>query len=177
MTEVQQVRCQTGCANSFLQIEIDGRTSMAILGGSLSRPSRIFLREAVVFSSSLYASLIYSILFLLFAAYPYIFHGIYGMPYSTSSLAFLPMGLGVLASYFPIFSWDRYYVRKFPPTSKRQHNAEYRRLPLVCAGGHSPGHISILACMDIVSFHPLDSANVFRGHFRDGPDVDFGINF
>ncbi|TVY45544.1 MFS transporter [Lachnellula subtilissima] len=131
----QQLRCGKDCANSFAQIELDGRTSTAILGAALSRPSRMFFGEAVVFFSSLYASLIYAILFLLFAAYPYIFHGIYGMSYSISGLAFLPMGLGVLLSYYVIFLWDSYYVRNLPTASERQCNAEYRRLPLACAGG------------------------------------------
>lgn len=131
----QSLRCSRSCKAYIAPIEEDHRSLFGIWASAVSRPSRLFFGEAVVFFSSLYASLVYSILFLLFAVYPYIFQGIYGMSYSISGLAFLPMGFGVLFSYVLVIQWDNYFAQSLPTASSMRSTIEFRRLPLACAGG------------------------------------------
>lgn len=133
--KAQSMRCSLHCKACVAPIEVDNRRLLAIWAGATTRPCRFFFGEAVVFFSSLYASLVYGILFLLFAAYSYIFQDIYGMSYSISGLAFLPMGAGVLFAYVPVALWDNYFTKRLHTASSMRSTIEFRRLPLACAGG------------------------------------------
>ncbi|KAJ4384828.1 hypothetical protein N0V86_000431 [Didymella sp. IMI 355093] len=63
----------------------------------LSRPMHMLATEPVVFFLSLYTAFAFGVLFLFFAAFPYIFmRPPYGFDTSQSGLTFLAIGLGVL---------------------------------------------------------------------------------
>ncbi|KAF1358460.1 MFS general substrate transporter [Lizonia empirigonia] len=64
---------------------------------NLFRPMHMLLTEPVVFFLSLYTAFAFGVLFLLFAAFPYIFmRPPYSFNISQSGLAFLAIGLGVV---------------------------------------------------------------------------------
>ncbi|KAJ4326248.1 hypothetical protein N0V94_000195 [Neodidymelliopsis sp. IMI 364377] len=64
---------------------------------NLFRPIHMLVTEPVVFFLSLYTAFAFGVLFLLFAAFPYIFmRPPYSFTISQSGLAFLAIGLGVL---------------------------------------------------------------------------------
>ncbi|KAF2011353.1 major facilitator superfamily protein [Aaosphaeria arxii CBS 175.79] len=102
---------------------------------STGRPLRLICSEAIVLLSSLYCALVFAILFLLFAGYPYIFHDIYGFSYATAGLAFLPMGVGTALSLPFYLLYDHYHWTETQKGKTWTQIEEYRRLPLACIGG------------------------------------------
>lgn len=60
------------------------------------RPLEMLVSEPIVVVLSLYASLVFAILFGFFEAYPVIYRGVYGMGEGTSGLAFIGIGVGLL---------------------------------------------------------------------------------
>jgi MFS family permease len=65
---------------------------------TVARPLEMFVVEPIVVVLSLYTSLVFSILFGFFEAYPVIFRGIYHMDGGVSGLTFLGIGVGLLIS-------------------------------------------------------------------------------
>ncbi|KAJ5034845.1 uncharacterized protein L3040_008114 [Drepanopeziza brunnea f. sp. 'multigermtubi'] len=118
----------------YAPIELETRDTMEIVTVTLARPIRMFFKEPIVLLSSLYLAFASAIYFLLFEAYPIIFHGIYKMNYIGAGLAFIPIAVGSILALFISMAWDGYFqhARKHhrPFTSIK----EYERVPLACLG-------------------------------------------
>ncbi|OBT60246.1 hypothetical protein VE03_10607, partial [Pseudogymnoascus sp. 23342-1-I1] len=101
----------------------------------LVRPIRMMIFELIVTATHLYLSLTYAMFYMYFQAYPLIFQGIYQMSPATSSLMFLPIGLGACISMLFFSSYDSLLrgakIQGKPWTRKE----ESRRLPLAYLGG------------------------------------------
>jgi multidrug resistance protein len=63
---------------------------------ALSRPWVLLFREPIVLLLSLYMAIIYGILYMLFAAYPFVFQNVRGWSESKGELAFLGILVGIL---------------------------------------------------------------------------------
>lgn len=61
---------------------------------ALSRPWILLLREPIVFLLSLYMTIVYGTLYMLFAAYPIVFEGVRGWNQGVGSLPFLGIMVG-----------------------------------------------------------------------------------
>lgn len=59
-------------------------------------PVRLLLLEPIVFLLTLYNAFTFSVLFAFFAAYPYVFEGVYGFNTWESGMPFLAIALGIL---------------------------------------------------------------------------------
>ncbi|OAL02054.1 MFS general substrate transporter [Phaeosphaeriaceae sp. SRC1lsM3a] len=77
------------------------------------RPFHMLFTEPVVFFFSIYTSFAFGVLFLLFAAIPYIFsHPPYSFSTSQSGLAFISVGIGVLLGVTTCILVDRTLYQK-----------------------------------------------------------------
>ncbi|KAI5196576.1 MFS general substrate transporter [Aureobasidium subglaciale] len=134
-TQAHKARCSKTCRVFVSQKDLDERSLRIILLTSIRRPLELFAAEAIVFFSSLYCALVFAILFVFFAAYPYIFRTVYGMDHRTAGLAFIPIGVGTVLSMPLCMAYDAFREKNLKDGKKWALKEEYRRLPLVCVGG------------------------------------------
>ncbi|KAF1354648.1 major facilitator superfamily domain-containing protein, partial [Delphinella strobiligena] len=79
---------------------------------TLFRPIMMLLTEPIVSVYSVYVAVNFSILFAFFAAYPYVFQGVYGSNLWQYGLTFLGIGVGVLVAAATGITIDRVVYRK-----------------------------------------------------------------
>lgn len=94
---------------------------------TVARPLQMFFVEPIVIVLSFYTSLVFSILFGFFEAYPVIFRGIYKMEGDISGLTFLGIGVGLLISTCIYIYIDRkiYFPKNADGTrGKRDENGD-----------------------------------------------------
>ncbi|KEQ97659.1 hypothetical protein AUEXF2481DRAFT_540036 [Aureobasidium subglaciale EXF-2481] len=133
--QAHRARCSTSCRVLVSNKDLDERSLSIILLTSTKRPVELFATEAIVFFSSLYCALVFAILFVFFAAYPYIFRTVYGMDHKTSGLAFIPIGVGTIVTMPLCMAYDRFREKQMQKGKRWATKEEYRRLPLACVGG------------------------------------------
>ncbi|CAG7925403.1 unnamed protein product [Penicillium olsonii] len=92
------------------------------LTSALSRPWVLLFREPIVLLLSLYMSIVYGILYMLFAAYPIVFQNVRGWSESQGGLAFLGILVGILIAV-------AYIVLVFLDYRKRALKVSPGRLP------------------------------------------------
>jgi len=100
---------------------------------TLVRPVHMLCTEPVTFMLSLYTAFTFSVLFSFFAAYPFVFKGLYGFSTWQYGLTFLAIGLGVLLAVVTAVTIDQtYYARqhkKALAAGRTMVAPEYRLLP------------------------------------------------
>lgn len=117
------------------QLDIDrgpiplGRT----LKTALSRPWVLLFREPIVLLFSIYMSIIYGTLYMLFAAYPIVFQQVRGWSEGIGGLAFLGILVGMIAAVAYTFPENFSYAKKCRETTGRL--APELRLPPSMVGG------------------------------------------
>ncbi|KAK5062781.1 hypothetical protein LTR84_004856 [Exophiala bonariae] len=95
---------------------------------ALTRPWRLLFLEPIVFLLSLYLSIIYAILYLLFAAFPVVYQQTRGWKPGVGGLAFAGVAVGVFASVVLNFWINNRYQKIKNPTPES-------RLPPAMLGG------------------------------------------
>ncbi|KAF4460933.1 Polyamine transporter 3 [Fusarium albosuccineum] len=101
----------------------------------LTRPIRMLIFEPIVTTTCAYLSLVYTIFYMSFQAFPIIFQDVYGLSPGITGLAYLPI-FGGAALTLPIFwAWDGALARATARDAPWVKREEYRRLPLACLGG------------------------------------------
>lgn len=83
-----------------------------LLTVTLFRPMHMLATEPIVGVYSLYTAFNFSILFAFFAAYPFVFRGVYGMNIWQSGLAFLGIGIGVCLAVVTTLLVDKVIYQK-----------------------------------------------------------------
>ncbi|KAI2789140.1 Major facilitator superfamily multidrug transporter mdrA [Penicillium oxalicum] len=106
-----------------------GRT----LKTALSRPWILLFREPIVFLFSVYMSIIYGTLYMLFAAYPIVFQQGRGWSEGIGGLAFLGILVGMVAAVIYNFPENVRYAKKCSETTDRL--PPELRLPPSMVGG------------------------------------------
>jgi multidrug resistance protein len=86
----RKLRKETGDQTILAPIELEKKGAKQMITVTLARPLRMFFLEWIVLFSRLDLSLVYSIFYLYFEAYPLIFERIYKLNTGESGLAFLP---------------------------------------------------------------------------------------
>ncbi|EKG14429.1 Major facilitator superfamily [Macrophomina phaseolina MS6] len=123
-------------SNNIAATEISaGPSARQLITRVLTRPLRMIYSESIVLFSCIYLSLIYSIFYLFFEAYPIVFQGVYGMTPGQSGLAFIPIAVGALLSFVVYLAYDNIFQRAQASGKAWTSVEEYRRLPLACLGG------------------------------------------
>ena len=117
------------------QLDIDrGPIPMGkTLKTALSRPWVLLFREPIVLLFSIYMSIIYGTLYMLFAAYPIVFQQVRGWSEGIGGLAFLGILVGMVAAVAYTFPENFRYARKCRETTDRL--APELRLPPSMVGG------------------------------------------
>ncbi|CAG7917976.1 unnamed protein product [Penicillium olsonii] len=112
---------------SKVDIEQGKKSPAEILKVALSRPWVLLFREPIVLLLSLYLSIIYGILYLMFAAFPIVFQVERGWSEGLGGLAFLGILVGILFSVVATFPAYFRYKKKVLSTPGRI--APEERLP------------------------------------------------
>ncbi|KAJ5646062.1 hypothetical protein N7490_002434 [Penicillium lividum] len=86
---------------------------------ALSRPWMLLFREPIVLLCSIYMSIIYGTLYMLFAAYPIVFQEVRGWSEGIGGLAFLGILVGMLCAVAYTFPENTRYARKCSETTDR----------------------------------------------------------
>lgn len=121
--------------NVFAAIELEKKGARQMMTVTLMRPLHMIFHEAIVLLTCLYLSIVYSIFYLFFEAYPIIFEGLYHMNTGVAGLAFLPVILGLVIALGIFLWWDSFLERAKKANAHWASIEEYRRLPLACLGG------------------------------------------
>lgn len=86
---------------------------------ALSRPWILLFREPIVLLLSIYMSIIYGTLYMLFAAYPIVFQEVRGWSEGIGGLAFLGILVGMVCALIYTFPENRRYAKKCAETTDR----------------------------------------------------------
>ncbi|KAL4952730.1 major facilitator superfamily domain-containing protein [Aspergillus filifer] len=100
------------------------------------RPLYMLVAEPIIMFSSVFLALVYALVFFYLQAYPIIFPEVYGFSIKTTSLAFLPLGLGAASTGLTAIFWDSIYEKAMSrnKTWFLPFNPEGHCLPSACVG-------------------------------------------
>lgn len=120
-----------------------------VLRLTVARPFGMLFTEPIVLFFSLYIAFVFSVLFALFAAFPYTFQRVYGFNTWQSGLTFLSIGLGNLLGLVMFVVLDRrLYARKHAEAAKQGQVgiAPEHRLygAMIGAPGVAIGYVSLI---------------------------------
>ncbi|KAJ5150233.1 hypothetical protein N7448_001811 [Penicillium atrosanguineum] len=118
---------------SKLDIERGPAPMSRTLKTALSRPWILLFREPIVLLFSIYMSIIYGTLYMLFAAYPIVFQEVRGWSEGVGGLAFLGILVGMVLAVIYTFPENMRYAKKCSETTDRL--APELRLPPSMVGG------------------------------------------
>ncbi|KAL8688743.1 MAG: hypothetical protein Q9218_005419 [Villophora microphyllina] len=130
----QKLRRETGDPEIFAPIELEKKGARQLITVTLTRPIRMVLFESIVLFTCLYLSIVYSIFYLYFEAYPLVFEGLYRFNSGTAGLPFLAIGVGAFVATGMFMYWDTILMRAKKANAPWAGIEEYRRLPLACMG-------------------------------------------
>ncbi len=90
-----RLRVSTG--NAQFRSKLDHKlTPQQVLAQALVHPTMLLIRSPVVLVLSLYASLVFGVIYLLFTTFNGVFRGQYGFSASTSGLVYLGLGIALV---------------------------------------------------------------------------------
>ncbi|KAG9499084.1 hypothetical protein J7337_009896 [Fusarium musae] len=131
----RKLRKQDPSSRAIAPRDLETTDLRQLLTVVLTRPLRMIISEPIVTTSCAYLSLVYSIFYMSFQAFPIIFQDVYGLSPGVTGLAYLPI-FGGAALTLPIFwAWDNTLARATERNDPWVQREEYRRLPLACLGG------------------------------------------
>ncbi|KAI1435889.1 major facilitator superfamily domain-containing protein [Xylaria sp. CBS 124048] len=94
--KAQRLIKETGNEKFFAKGSTQATASQTLRKG-LVRPAKMLIFSPVVLLLSLYAGIVFGVLFLLFATFPIVFEETYGFSPGVAGLAYLGLGLGLLS--------------------------------------------------------------------------------
>lgn len=89
-----------------------------LLTVTLFRPIHMLLTEPIVGFLSFYVAFNFAVLYVFFAAYPYVFETVYNFNIEDSGLVFLGIGVGSLVAFVTCWICDRYL---YQPQVRKSH--------------------------------------------------------
>lgn len=114
---------------SMLEIDLPARV---LFLRAITRPSKMLLFSPIVLGLSSYMALVYSYIYLLFTTFPLVFEAQYGFSTGTIGLAYLGMGIGMVAAAVVVgYTNDRQVAKMAAKSGERK--PEYR-LPIMMLG-------------------------------------------
>lgn len=106
----------------------------SILRGVLLRPLHLLFTEPVLAACSMYLALCYSIFYMSFAVFPYIFQEVYSLSPGQCGLVQLTIGAGCALSLPIYWAYETAFLG-LVDISSAPNKQELYRLPLACLGG------------------------------------------
>ncbi|RJE25314.1 Major Facilitator Superfamily [Aspergillus sclerotialis] len=93
--KIKRLQKETGNPNLTSKMDLK-RSPREMLVRAIIRPAKMLIFSPVVLLLSLYAALVYGLMYLLFATIPSVFGEQYGFNPGTAGLAYLGLGLGMM---------------------------------------------------------------------------------
>ncbi|KAL9009958.1 MAG: hypothetical protein Q9173_005063 [Seirophora scorigena] len=129
--KARKMQKETGQEAYKSMLEIDLPAWVLFLR-AITRPSKMLLFSPIVLGLSCYMALVYSYIYLLFTTFPLVFEAQYGFSTGTIGLAYLGMGIGMVAAAVVVgYTNDRQVAKMAAKSGERK--PEYR-LPIMMLG-------------------------------------------
>jgi predicted MFS family arabinose efflux permease len=97
LLERKAARLRISTGNAHLRSKLAHiLTPKQVLAHALVRPTMLLIRSPVVLALSLYAALVYGVMYLLFTTFNGVFRGQYGFSASISGLVYLGLGIALV---------------------------------------------------------------------------------
>ncbi|RDW63791.1 MFS multidrug transporter [Coleophoma cylindrospora] len=107
-------------------------TPRQVLVQALGRPTILLLRSPVLLVISLYVSLVFGLMYLLFTTFPDVFEGQYGFNTSTSGLVYLGLGVALIIAMFAFGALsDRIQAARMKADGVQRPQPEYRLVLMI----------------------------------------------
>ena len=130
-------RKETG--NPKLRSALDtGRVPKELFKTAIVRPSKMLIFSPIVFLLSLYMSIVYGYLYLIFTAMPSLFEGQYGFSTGSVGLAYLGIGIGSMFGLFIAGGSSDRTVQYLKKKNNGEAKPEYRLPVMVLASFFVP---------------------------------------
>ncbi|KAL7409823.1 major facilitator superfamily domain-containing protein [Mrakia frigida] len=107
----EKLRKETGDQGFMTQQERFKKPVNEVIKTSLLRPLVLLFTEPIIFLFSLYLSLIYALLYLLFFAVPLVMEA-QGFSLGSVGLSFIPILIGMMLTFGTILPWQAQYYNK-----------------------------------------------------------------
>jgi hypothetical protein len=103
-----------------------------VLVQALIRPTSLLIRSPIVLALSLYAALVFGVIYILFTTFDSVFQGQYGFSEGTSGLAYLGLGIAlVLGVFLFAFFNPRVQASQMKASGLQQPRPGYRLLLMI----------------------------------------------
>jgi hypothetical protein len=124
-----RLRKETGNQNLRSKLQTSG-SPRALFWRAISRPLKLLTRSPIVFILSMYASIVYGYLYLLFTTIPRLYEEIYGFSQGKVGLAYLGIGIGMFIG-LAAFGITTNAVMKKKAKSSGGMKPEHRLPPMI----------------------------------------------
>ncbi|KAL8790924.1 MAG: hypothetical protein Q9213_000349 [Squamulea squamosa] len=133
LLERKTARLRVSTRNTDLRSKLAHKlTLQQILTQAFARPTMLLIRSPVVLALSLYAALVFGVIYLLFTTFNGVFRGQYGFSASISGLPYLGQGLALFIGVV-LFSYlnPRIQAARMKADGLDKPKPEYRLLPMI----------------------------------------------
>ena len=133
LLKIKTLRLRKETGNDELRSKYDkGQTPLQLFRLAVIRPSKMLLRSPIVGVLSLFVSVAYSYMYILFTTFTGVFEGSYGFNAGEAGLAYLGLGTGFCVGQFSIGIFTDKYLKR--QEAKRGHARPEDRLPPLVVG-------------------------------------------
>jgi hypothetical protein len=124
-----RLRKETGNQNFRSKLQTSG-SPRTLFWRAISRPLKLLMQSPIVFILSMYASIVYGYLYLLFTTIPQVYEEVYGFSQGTVGLAYLGIGIGMLIG-LAAFGTTTNAIMKKKAKSPEGMKPEHRLPPMI----------------------------------------------
>ncbi|KAH8691675.1 putative MFS multidrug transporter [Talaromyces proteolyticus] len=132
--QASKMRKEEGCNLYFSRNELESGSAFTRTQ-TITRPIAMLVYEPIILSTTVYIAIAYSLVFFYFQAYPIIFEGTFNLDIETTSLTYIPIGIGASLSGLVTLAYDIFYERNKKRGKNWTSSPELHRLPLSCFSG------------------------------------------
>jgi MFS family permease len=105
-----RIRKETGRA---VKTKFDkGQTAGQVIKTAIARPTKLLTTSPIVIILSMYMSIVYSYMYLLFTTFTTVFEGRYGFNSGEAGLAYLGLGVGFCIGQFTVGRFSDWYTKR-----------------------------------------------------------------
>ena len=140
-------RKQTGDSKFVTEMDLDKRPLGERLRVFLVRPFQLLFMEPIVLFISIYMSVLYSLLYMFFIAYPVVYQEGKGWTASSTGLMFIPLAVGVIMSAMCSPFVNRHYLQMVAKHEGKPP-AEARLVPMMWSCWFIP--VGLLLVVDVI---------------------------
>ncbi|KAF7588707.1 hypothetical protein BBP40_005308 [Aspergillus hancockii] len=133
--QAARLQTESGCNSYLTRQDLPNGSFRYSTTQTITRPITMLFFEPIISFTALYISLAYSLVFFYFQAYPIIFEGTYKFDVQTTSLTYIPIGIGAASSGLISLFYDTIYEKSKKQNKRWTTSPELHRLPVACIAG------------------------------------------